>query len=298
MPRVGGGRPSGLPLGFSAGVGTAVEAPAGGALVDLPGAVCQRLAQAGRVTAGVLALVGRGGSVDAAVGHPAGRHPGPASRATRGASRWVNCRVCEHLLQVEVGVELLELSLAHVLERLLDRVAQGAGCGLLAARAGAMTATCRFVGVFGWGWVGRSDDRAVLLRGSVKRFELAVRDPDELREQLIQPVEIPVAEHLPPPIAQAAQDGRVDDAVVGARLQIRGRAPGHVACERSPCYSCCEELFGEGGQDHVGDRGCERVADEPPAQRGVRVLADAVGFHARLLEQPPVDGELPLARIG
>ena len=77
-PRVGADGPSGLPLRLAAGVGAAVEPPAGRALVDPPGAVRQRLAQAGRVAAGVLDLVGRGGSVDAAVGHPAGRHPGPA----------------------------------------------------------------------------------------------------------------------------------------------------------------------------------------------------------------------------
>jgi hypothetical protein len=39
------------------------------------------------------------------------------------------------------------------------------------------------------------------------------------------------------------------------------------------------------------------VADEPSAERAVGVLADAVGFHARLLEQPPVDGELALDRV-
>ena len=77
-PRVGADGPSGLPLRLAAGVGAAVEPPAGGALVDPPGAVRQRLAQPGGVAAGVLDLVGRGGSVDAAVGHPAGRHPGPA----------------------------------------------------------------------------------------------------------------------------------------------------------------------------------------------------------------------------
>ena len=137
-PRVTAGGPSGLPLGFAAGVGAAVEPSAGGALVDLPGAVCQRLAQAGGVAAGVLELVWGWGSVHAAVGHPAGRHPRPASRRTRGASPWVRGRVREHLLEVEVRVELLELFLARAFERLLERFAQGARCGLLAARAGAV----------------------------------------------------------------------------------------------------------------------------------------------------------------
>ncbi len=77
-PRMGADGPSGLPLRLAAGVGAAVEPPAGRALVDPPGAVRQRLAQPGGVAAGVLDLVGRGGSVDAAVGHPAGRHPGPS----------------------------------------------------------------------------------------------------------------------------------------------------------------------------------------------------------------------------
>ena len=53
----------------------------------------------------------------------------------------------------------------------------------------------------------------------------------------------------------------------------------------------------ERGQDHVDDGCFECVADEPPAQRAGGVLADAVGFHPRLLEQPPVDRELPLVRV-
>ena len=151
-------------------------------------------------------------------------------------------------MQVEVGVELLELSLARVLERLLERVAQGARGGLIAARAGAMTAACRFVGVFGRGWVGRSDDRAVLACGAVKRFELAVRDPDELREQLIQRVEIPVAEDLPPHIAKPVQDGRVDDAVVGARLQIDGRAPAMSRVSGWPAIAAARSCSANAGR--------------------------------------------------
>ncbi len=34
-----------------------------------------------------------------------------------------------------------------------------------------------------------------------------------------------------------------------------------------------------------------------PRSVPVGVLADAVGFHARLLEQPPVDGELPVIGV-
>ena len=146
-------------------------------------------------------------------------------------------------------------------------------------------------------WVGRSDDRAVLVRGVVERVELAVRDPHEPCEQLLQPVQIPVSEDFAPPIPQTVQDGRVHDAVVGARLQVHGRAAGHVARRWRPGDRLGEELLGERGEDHVGHGRGEGVADEPSAECAVGVLADAVGFHARLLEQPPVDGELPLDRV-
>jgi hypothetical protein len=140
------------------------------------------------------------GSVDASIGHPAGRHPCPASRATRGAAPGVSCRVREHLLQVDVGVELLELLVARPFQCLLERFAQRASGGLIAATAGRLIAARCLVAVFGSGWVTWSDDRAVLAGGAVERLELAVRDPDELREQLIQPVEIVVVEDLPPRI--------------------------------------------------------------------------------------------------
>ena len=83
-PRVGADGPSGLTLRFAAGVGAAVEPPAGGALVDPLGALRHCLPQPGGVAAGLLDLVWCRWSVDASVGHPAGRHPGPASRAPRG----------------------------------------------------------------------------------------------------------------------------------------------------------------------------------------------------------------------
>lgn len=41
----------------------------------------------------------------------------------------------------------------------------------------------------------------------------------------------------------------------------------------------------------------QRVADEPAARAVGWELADAVGLHARLFEQPPVDGELPVVRV-
>ena len=71
-------RSSGGVLGSAARVGAAVEPPAGGALVDLPGADGHRPAQPVGVTAGVLHLVGVRRAVDAAVGHPPGRQPGAA----------------------------------------------------------------------------------------------------------------------------------------------------------------------------------------------------------------------------
>ena len=109
--------------------------------------------------------------------------------------------------------------------------------------------------------------------------------------------EVLVAEHRRHTLAQPVQDGRVDDAVVGARLQVDGRAPGHVARQRLAGGRELEQLPGERGQDHVDDRRLQRAADEPAAQRVGRELADAVGFHARLLEQPPVDRELPVGRV-
>ena len=105
------------------------------------------------------------------------------------------------------------------------------------------------------------------------------------------------ASRVPPHVAQLVQDGRVEDAVVGAGLQVDGGAAGHVARERSAGRRRGEELAGEHGEDHVDDRRSERVAHEPPTERAGRVLADAVGFHARLLEQPPVDRELTIVGV-
>ena len=76
-------------LGLAAGVGAAVEAPAGRALVDRAGAERDRLAQAGGVAAGVCDLVGERRAVDAAVGQPAATARRCPSRRPRGA---VACR--------------------------------------------------------------------------------------------------------------------------------------------------------------------------------------------------------------
>ena len=141
-PRVGADGPSGLSLRFAAGVGAAVEPPAGGALVDPLGALRHCLPQPGGVAAGLLDLVWCRWSVDASVGHPAGRHPGPASRAPRGALLAAGCRVREHLLQVDVRVELLELAAARLVQCLLERLAQRARCGLIAAPIGCADRRC------------------------------------------------------------------------------------------------------------------------------------------------------------
>ena len=98
-------------------------------------------------------------------------------------------------------------------------------------------------------------------------------------------------------MAQPVQDGWVEDAVVGACVQVHGRASGHVARERPAGHRGGEKVVRERREDHVGDGRLERLANEPSAQRSGRVLANAVGFHPRLLEQPPIDGELPFVGV-
>ena len=78
-------------------------------------------------------------------------------------------------MQVEVGVELLELSLARLFQCLFERFAQRARRGLITATAGRLVTARCLVAFLGWRWVGRSDDRAVLACGAVERVELAVR---------------------------------------------------------------------------------------------------------------------------
>ena len=65
----------------------------------------------------------------------------------------------------------------------------------------------------------------------------------------------------------------------------------------APAAQAREDLFRERGQDHVDDCGLQRSPDEPAAQRVGWEVADPVRFHPRLLEQPPVDRELPVARV-
>ena len=105
------------------------------------------------------------------------------------------------------------------------------------------------------------------------------------------------AEHRTPQLAQPGQVCQVDDPVLGAGLQVDGRARGEVARQRLTGGRELEHLSGECGEDHVGDRRLQRAADEPAAQRVGRELAHAVGLHPRLLEQPPVDRQLPVVRV-
>ena len=65
----------------------------------------------------------------------------------------------------------------------------------------------------------------------------------------------------------------------------------------APAAEAREHLFRERGQDHVDDCGLQRSPDEPAAQRVGWEVADPVRFHPRLLEQPPVDRELPVGRV-
>ena len=81
--------PGGL-LGTAASVGASVEAPARGALVDLPRSLRGRLAQPRGVPAGVLHLVWVRRAVDATVGQPSGRQTGPPSVAE------LACRLSRH----------------------------------------------------------------------------------------------------------------------------------------------------------------------------------------------------------
>ena len=75
-------------------------------------------------------------------------------------------------------------------------------------------------------------------------------------------------------------------------MRARGELPAHAGTEPRG-----EQLLGECGEDHVDHRRLQRPADEPAAQRVCGELAHAVGLHPRLLEQPPVDRELPIGRV-
>ena len=137
------GRPCGA-LRLAAGVGAAVEAPAGRALVDRARAERHRLAQAGGVAAGLRDLVGERRAVDAAVGHPAGRRAGPDPAAARRLAGAVAGDLVEQRLQVDLVLELLELAGAGVGDRLLERLGQRSA-GRPAPASAASPATSREV---------------------------------------------------------------------------------------------------------------------------------------------------------
>jgi hypothetical protein len=84
---------------------------------------------------------------------------------------------------------------------------------------------------------------------------------------------------------------------VGAGLEVDGAAGGEVAARRGARSESGEHLLGEGGQDHVDDGGLQRPPDEPATYRAGWKVANPVGLHPRLLEQPAVDRELPVGRV-
>jgi hypothetical protein len=107
---MGRDRPTGGLLGTAAGVGAAVEPPAGGALVDLPRPLRDRLAQPRGVAAGVVQLVGVRRPVDAAVGQPPARQSRPPAAPEPSRRLGAGGCVVEQLPEVDVLVELLELA--------------------------------------------------------------------------------------------------------------------------------------------------------------------------------------------
>ena len=292
-PRVCAHRSAGCLLGAAACVGAAVEAPARGSLVDLPRPPRDRLAQPVGVAAGVLHLVGERGPVDAAVGEPAARQPGPAPAAELRRLLATADGVAQDLVEVDVLVELLDLRRASARDRLLDRVGErprvppNVGAALAPAGvpiAGGSASPSTFAGcpvaIAGIRWrVGLSDDLAVLAGRLVEPVELSVGDPHDPGVQLVERAEVVITEHRPPQLAEAGQIGRVDDPVVGAGLQVDGRPRGEIARQRPAAGRELEHLLGEGGEDHVRDGRLQRAADEPAAER--------VGAGTRARHGPP-----------
>jgi transposase-like protein len=115
--------------------------------------------------------------------------------------------------------------------------------------------------------------------------------------EVLERLQVGVAERLAPHRRERSEQAGVDDPVVRARLQVDARASGHVARQRPPGEARLGELFGEARQHHVDDGGFERAAHEASAHALGGEFARAVGLHARLFEEPPVDGELPLLRV-
>ena len=303
-----GDRPAGDLLRPAAGVGAAVEPPAGGALVDLAGAVRDRLPQPVGVAARMLHLIGKRRAVDAAVGHPPGRQPAapPLPQLTRRLA--ARGGVGEQLLEVDVVVELLDLVGARAPDRLLQSVGERSRPGRAFGVSPVMPAlrgpfpssagTSPVAGAARARWrVGLADDAPVLAGRVVEPVELPVGDPDGARVQALERPEVLLTEHDQPQPSQCSQVGGVDDPVLSPCEQVDGGPGGEVPRQRSAGRREREHLRGEGRQDHVSDGRPQRPADEPATQQVGRELPYAVGLHPRLLEQPAVDRELPLDRI-
>ena len=123
--------------------------------------------------------------------------------------------VVEHLLEVDVLVELLELAGAGARDRLLERVGERprrrlrrrrrapspvAGIGL----SPAFTGSSRLASPAGARWrVGLADDSPVLAGRLVEPLELAVGDPDDPGVQVVERPEVVLAEHRAPQLAAA-----------------------------------------------------------------------------------------------
>ena len=210
----------------------------------------------------------------------------------------------------EIDVELLELSVARGGDRLLERVgerARRAATGSLASVGHVGPASTTLV-MGGPGRVagsasgrrrllGLADDPPIGAGGGVEPVKVAVRAPDDARVQIVERRKVLSPEHPVPHSVHRFEDGWVEDAVVGARLEVHSAAGCKVAARRDACCHARDHLFRERGQDHVDDCSLQRSPDEPAAQRVGREVADPVRFHPRLLEQSPVHRELPVARV-
>jgi hypothetical protein len=72
----------------------------------------------------MLHLIGKRRTVDAAVEHPAGRQAGAPALPKLTRRLAARCGVGEHVLELDVLVELLELVGAGARDRLLERVGE------------------------------------------------------------------------------------------------------------------------------------------------------------------------------
>ena len=171
----------------------------------------------------MLHLVGVGRPVDAAVGHPAGWQPGAASASELAGPPSPPGGVTDDLVEVDVLVELFQPSGPGVRDRLLERVGERArvgstlGASPVALARGrpspAFTATARARWRFGF-----ADDSPILARRVVEPFELAVGDPQEPGVEVVERLEVGLAEDRAPDRLQRGERLRVDDPVVGARV--------------------------------------------------------------------------------